>query len=312
MAQTPSIPTLDLRDLRKGTRRDRARFIEALGEALEHKGFVAITHHQIDLELLQRARDVARKTFALSDEVKRQYAAPENRHERGYTPFNTEHAKDQAVADLKEFWHVGRVLPSIHPMSLSGQISANIFPNEMPSFALTFSSLFDSLEAFALELLDALGSYLEQPRSFFREMVKDGNSVLRVIHYPDVAGDAEPGAVRAAAHEDINLLTVLPAADRPGLELLTREGEWMPVLTPPDVMICDTGDMMALVTGGQIRATRHRVVNPPGGNDGGRISMPFFLHPHPESILAPLRPYQDGPIRAQDFFFQRLNDIGVA
>jgi isopenicillin N synthase-like dioxygenase len=307
-----NIPTLDLRDYLSGSAVAHAAFVNKLGQGLEKFGFVNIAHHGIDEGMLERARAVALRTFGLEEAVKRQYARPEQRHERGYTPFGREHAKGRAVADLKEFWHVGRVLPSMHPASLSGDVPQNVFPQELPAFALTFNALFDALEGFALHLLDGIGAYLGQPRNFFRDMVENGNSVLRIIHYPDVGEEIPVGAVRAAAHEDINLLTVLPAATKPGLELLTRDGEWLAVETPPGVMVCDTGDMMALVTGGQLPATTHRVVNPPGGRDGGRISMPFFMHPHSECVLSPLRPYHAGPVRARDFLFQRFKEIGVA
>jgi isopenicillin N synthase-like dioxygenase len=309
---TRNIPTLDLRDYLSGTASAQKGFIDTLGQGLESFGFINVVNHGIDEALLERARAVALRTFGLPDETKRACARPDIRHERGYTPFGKEHAKGRAVADLKEFWHVGRVLPSMHPASLSGDIPQNVFPEDVPAFALTMNSLFDALEGFALHLLDGIGAYLGQPRSFFRNIVENGNSVLRVIHYPDTGEDIPVGAVRAAAHEDINLLTVLPAATKPGLELLTRDGEWLSVETPPGVMVCDTGDMMALLTGGQLPATTHRVVNPPGGRDGGRISMPFFLHPHSECMLSPLRPYHAGPVRARDFLFQRFKEIGVA
>lgn len=309
---TRNIPTLDLRDYLSGKAAAQKSFIETLGKGLEHFGFVNVVGHGVDEDLLERARAVALRTFGLAEDAKRAYARPDIRHERGYTPFGKEHAKGRTVADLKEFWHIGRVLPSLHPASLSGDIPPNVFPEEVPSFAVTMSGLFDALEGFALHLLDAIGAYLGQPRSFFRNIVENGNSVLRVIHYPDTGEDVPVGAVRAAAHEDINLLTVLPAATKPGLELLTRDGEWMSVETPPGVMVCDTGDMMALLTGGQLPATTHRVVNPPGGRDGGRVSMPFFMHPHSECMLSPLRPYHAGPVRARDFLFQRFKEIGVA
>jgi isopenicillin N synthase-like dioxygenase len=180
----------------------------------------------------------------------------------------------------------------------------------LPEFEAVMQRLFDAQEAFALELLDAVCLYLGLAPGFFRAMADEGNSVLRVIHYPDV-GEAVPGAVRAAAHEDINLMTVLPAATQPGLELQTRDGTWLPVASPPGSMVCDTGDMMALVTGGRLPATTHRVVNPPAGGDGGRFSMPFFLHPAPNVVLTPIAG-ERAPIRAHDFLLQRLRENGVA
>ncbi|TNE84575.1 MAG: isopenicillin N synthase family oxygenase [Deltaproteobacteria bacterium] len=302
-----SIPVVDFRDFHDPAKREA--FIRTLGEGLEAFGFVAVTGHGVDEDLLDRAYATAERTFALPSEVKRQYEDPANARQRGYTAFGVEHAKDQPIGDLKEFWHVGRELDADHPLARSGDIPVNHFPAEEPAFQGTFLELFDALEYFAHSLLAAVGEYLELPEGFFKEMVHDGNSVLRIIHYPDVP-DAEPGAVRAAQHEDINLMTVLPASTRPGLELLTREGKWMAVQTPPGVMVCDTGDMMQLLTGGRLPATTHRVVNPDNA-DGGRYSMPFFVHPHPDRRLTTLGSDEQGPT-TRDFLLQRLRENGVA
>ncbi len=306
MAQD-SIPVLDFEDCSAAGPRQDA-FVRALGGALEDLGFVAIANHGIDRSLLSRAYDVAAELFAQPAEVKRGYEEPHSGRERGYTSFGVEKALDGAAPDLKEFWHVGRSLPPGHPV---GALPANRFPPEVPAFGPTFQALYAAMESFAHRLLDGVGAWLELPPSYFRDMVRDGNSVLRIIHYPDLGRPAPAGAVRAAQHEDINLITVLPASTRPGLQLLTREGEWMPVHTPPDVMICDTGDMMQLLTGGRLPSTTHRVVNPEGGGDGGRLSMPFFVHPHPEHVLTPLVPGTGTPIRAHDFLYERLQAIGV-
>ncbi len=306
-----SIPILDFRDLASGGAR-RAAFVQALGAALEDCGFVALVEHGVPPELLSQAYAVARETFALASEQKQAYEDTAAGRERGYTSFGVEHALDSAAPDLKEFWHVGRTLPADHVERLAGRIQPNRFPSEVPRFAPTFQRLFSSMESLAHALLGGVGEYLGLPLDFFPDMVRDGNSVLRVIHYPDVGGEVPVGAVRAAAHEDINLLTVLPASTRPGLQLLSRDGQWMPVHTPPDVMICDSGDMMQLLTAGQLRSTTHRVVNPEGGSDGGRLSMPFFVHPHPNQMLTPLRPGYAEPVRCHDFLYQRLAAIGVA
>lgn len=305
-----NIPVVDFRDLDAGAER-RAAFIDVLGRGLERFGFVAVSHHGISPELLTRGYATAERFFALPVETKLRCEAPQCGRQRGYTPFGVEHAKDTAVPDLKEFFHVGRSLAQDHPLHVSGDIPPNVFPAELPQFTDAMRELFARLEGFALELLDAVGEYLAQPPSWFRDMVRDGNSVLRVINYPDMGHTLPVGAVRAAAHEDINLMTVLPSSTRPGLELLTRDGQWMAVETPPDVMICDTGDMMQLVTAGQLPATTHRVVNPEGA-DGGRMSMPFFLHPHPDALLAPLRQDYAEPILTRDFFGARMRATGVA
>lgn len=306
-----NIPLVDLSDFTCGDPERHRAFVKILGEGLEKYGFVAVTGHGIDIDLLGRAYDVAVKTFALPNEVKKRYETPEDGRQRGYTSYGVEHALDSPEPDLKEFWHIGRTLPAEHPLAVRREVPPNQFPAEIPEFAPTFSAMFASVEDFALRLLDAVGEYLGKDPSFFREMVKDGNSVLRIIHYPDLAGPAPAGAIRAAQHEDINLITVLPASTQPGLELMTRDGRWIPVNAPANVMICDTGDMMQRLTAGRLPATTHRVVNPEG-SDGGRMSMPFFLHPHPDHVIVPMQEGFAEPITAKEFLFQRLRAIGVA
>ncbi|HNC97243.1 MAG TPA: 2-oxoglutarate and iron-dependent oxygenase domain-containing protein [Myxococcota bacterium] len=302
-----SIPLVDLRDFLSGDAARRQAFVQTLGEGMGRLGFVAVEGHGIPEELLAAAYGAARECFGLPEAEKKKYETPEDGRQRGYTSFGVEHAKDQPVPDLKEFWHVGRSLGADHPLHQSHQVPPNLFPAQVPAFAPTFTDLYARMDGFANHLLEALGAYLGYPDGFFANLIKNGNSILRVIHYPDVVAPV-PGAVRAAAHEDINLITVLPVSTRPGLELLTRDGTWMAVHTPPNVMVCDTGDMMALLTGGKMPATTHRVVNPEGGGDGGRLSMPFFLHPRPDAVLA----VQDGKeVRADAYLAQRLREIGV-
>ena len=302
-----SIPTVDMGDWADPSR--RAEFVRVLGGALEGIGFVTVVGHGVPVELLERAYAEARGVFALPDDVKKRYETPGNGRQRGYTSFGVEHAKDTLVPDLKEFWHVGRDLGTDHPLHASGEVPPNLFPVERPSFGSTFRELYGQLEGFAGRLLEAVETWLGEPPGYFERLTKDGNSVLRVIHYPDVP-DAIPGAVRAAAHEDINLLTVLPVSTRPGLQVMTRDGRWIDVTPPPHVMVCDTGDMMAVLTGGRLPATTHRVVNPES-RDGGRLSMPFFLHPHPDALLGPSHGGLNPPVRTRDFFHARLRAIGV-
>ncbi|MEM6295861.1 MAG: 2-oxoglutarate and iron-dependent oxygenase domain-containing protein [Myxococcota bacterium] len=291
-----SIPVLSLHDLAPGQRQPDA--VKTLGEALETFGFVAITDHGVPEALLGNAYGRAQDLFGLPTEAKRAYENADNGRQRGYTSMGVEHAKDQPLADLKEFWHVGRQ---------SGDVVPNVEPSEVPAFASTFNDLFAELDRVASTLLASVGVYLELPEGFFERFTEGGNSVLRVIHYPPLSGTVEPGAVRAAAHEDINLITVLPVATEPGLQLMTREGEWIDVQTPPNVMVCDSGDMLQLFTGGRLRSTTHRVVNPAGDANRSRYSMPFFCHPHNKALLQ-----QEPEVLAGDFLMQRLRDIGVA
>ncbi len=291
-----SIPVLSLPALTAHS--ETASAVNALGRALETFGFVAITDHGISESLLERAYATAKSTFELPTETKCRYEDSDNGRQRGYTSMGVEHAKDQPVGDLKEFWHVGRQ---------QGEVPANIYPRELDGFRPTFDGLFAELDRVATTLLASIGTVLGRPDGFFDDFTRGGNSVLRIIHYPPLGPDVEPGAVRAAAHEDINLITILPVSTEPGLQLQTRDGEWVDVQTPPNVMVCDTGDMMQLLTQGQLRSTTHRVVNPRQGANRSRYSMPFFCHPRPDAVLR-----DDPRVLADAFLMERLRDIGVA
>ena len=299
-----TIPVVDLRDLSlPASDERRAAFVQTLGDGLSTLGFVAVLGHGVFPELLERVYASARETFALPVEIKAKYEAPDIGRQRGYTPMGLERAKDQSVADLKEFWMVGRPGDPTLP--------ANRFPTQTPAFGAALSDYFVAVERAGLELLGAVGEYLELPATYFAEMVGGGNSVVRVLNYPDSEGPVPAGAVRAAAHEDINVITLLPASTRPGLELLDRDGSWVAVETPPGVLIVDTGDMMELVTAGRLSAVTHRVVNPEG-SDGGRMSLPFFMHPRPDYVLTPIVDGYAEPIAAHDFLMNRLRENGVA
>ena len=308
----PSIPVVDYRDWVSDDPERRATYVRTVGEGLEEFGFIAISNSPTDPALIDRCYAAAQDVFGLPEATKRQYETPEDGRQRGYTSFGIEHAKDQALPDLKEFWHVGRDLDASHPLAVSNEIPPNQYPGELPSFEANFRDLFHAQELLVKSLLAALAEWLELPEGYFDAAIQDGNSVLRVIHYPPMGPEAPEGAVRAAQHEDINLMTILPISREPGLELLTRDGEWMAVNPPPGVMVADTGDMMNLLTGGRVPATTHRVVNPPGdAAHKSRYSMPFFCHPHPDFLLKPL--WGEGrEVTARDFLRERLVEIGVA
>jgi isopenicillin N synthase-like dioxygenase len=314
MAGFDEVPTLDFGDYTNGTPEQRLEFICTVGGSLERFGFVCFENHGVDTDLLESAYAAAKRAFELADSVKRGYEVPETGRQRGYTSFGVEHAKDQPTPDMKEFWQVGRDLGEGHPLHASGKVPTNVFPDEVPEFAEIMLFWFQEMEHFSNLVLDVVGAYLNLPDGYFRKMVEQSNSVVRVIHYPAI-GDANPdGAVRAAKHEDINLMTILPASTHSGLQLLTHDGRWMDVTTKPGVLVCDTGDMMNLITGGQLPATTHRVVNPVGSDRSQpRYSMPFFQHPHPDFMLSPIldSDSDEEPIRADDFLRQRLAAIGV-
>jgi isopenicillin N synthase-like dioxygenase len=298
---TSNIPVVDLRDLATS----RASFVQALGDGLAGLGFVAVVGHPIDGYFLDQCYAAAARVFALPESVKRRYEIAEGGRQRGFTPFGTERAKDQNISDLKEFWQLGR-----DPLPGS-TLPVNIFPAEVPEFGDVFTEYYARCETVAVGLLGAIGEYLGRPPGFFERLVENGNTVARVLHYPDLPGGTEAGAVRAAAHEDINLITLLPASTKPGLELLARDGTWMATTVPPGVLIVDTGDIMQFLTAGRLPSTTHRVVNP-DASDGGRFSLPFFVHPYPEALLVPENPSYGEPIRADDMLKARLREIGVA
>ncbi|MEL6470777.1 MAG: 2OG-Fe(II) oxygenase family protein, partial [Cyanobacteria bacterium J06623_4] len=225
-----------------------------------------------------------------------------------------EHAKDSSAPDLKEFWHVGREQPTRHPVSYP----ENIWPREVPQFQPVMATLFEQLETCATSLMEACAQYLDQPTDFFCTQVTEGQTILRVIHYPPIPEDITPASQRAAPHEDINLITLLCEATTPGLEILTRDGDWLPVQPIPGQIIVDTGDMLQSLSNGLLRSTTHRVVNPSSSRDR-RFSMPFFVHPRPEFDLTPLPSAVEstGGVRqfpaqtAGEYLQQRLREIGL-
>jgi len=307
------VPELSLNSFVLGDRAERRAFIDALIEGFQYFGFIILMEHGVNRDLLARAYQISKEFFAQTEEEKMAYyAGPDG--QRGYTPFGREHAKDAKVADLKEFWHVGREFAFASP--LAEIYPANKWPNDPPRFRETFLHLYTALEEAGFSMLEALAPSLGVEDDYFRNMATNGNSILRLLHYPPVSGDVDPDAVRAAAHEDINLITILVAAEGAGLELLDRNGEWIPVETAPDNLIVDAGDMLARITNDVIPATTHRVVNPKGPNIS-RYSMPFFMHPHRDAVLECIPSCVGSgakypPIRADEFLKQRLEEIGLA
>lgn len=312
MEQT--IPVVDLRRYRD--RPTRASFVAAFGDALRDLGFVAVEGHGIPQADFDASYAVFRRFFALPEDEKRRFERPEQARQRGYTSFGVEHAKDHPAPDLKEFFHVGRELPRDHPHH--ARLPRNVWPDDvLPELRPAAMHLFDALDEVALLLLEALSTYLGESPQTLPDLARGGNSVQRIIHYPVCEGFDQPGAMRAAQHEDINLMTLLPPADESGLEILTRAGEWLPIAAVPGQIIVDTGDMMKRITNDRIPATTHRVVNP-RGEARPRYSMPFFVHPRIDatlsvlpSQLAPGEQPKYPPIASEAFLLRRLEEIGV-
>lgn len=311
-----TIPTIDLSDYTSGDAAARKQFIQTLGEGLQEFGFVNVEGHGIEPSLIRGAYGKWNDFFHLPAEAKRRYSGVEG-GARGFTPFGVEHAKGRKQGDLKEFWHVGQDDP---PADAGPErYPPNVWPeSEVPGITEPTLGLYKSLEGVAHHMLVALAEYFELPDETFAGMMDHGQSILRVIHYPAVEGEVEPGAVRAAEHEDINLITLLCEATEPGLEILTREGEWLPVIAEPGQIVVDAGDMLSRCTNEVVPATTHRVVNPPDADNRDRFSMPFFVHPRPEVDLSVMDRFVDEgespkypPITAGQFLEMRLQEIGL-
>lgn len=307
------VPELSLKAYTHGGFIRQKAFAEELFEGLKEYGFVILKDHPIPVSLLHQAYDLSEQLFKMPVAKKNNYISKAGAGQRGYTPFGKEHAKDSKFYDLKEFWHVGRDLPDGH--KLKNFFPENLWPSEVAGFESAFKTLFKALDDTGRVMLQALTLPLQVEKDYFSRMTDYGSSILRLLHYPPVPEGTPPGHVRAAAHEDINLITLLVSASASGLELLTRDGKWLPVEASPDTIIVDSGDMLARITNDIIPATTHRVVNPQGPNVS-RYSMPFFMHPNPDALLTCIpscrstgAKYPD--ILADHFLMQRLKEIGL-
>ena len=282
----------------------------AFGDAFGRTGFAVVADHGIDDAIIARALAATKTLFALPDEVKRRYVVPGGGGQRGLTPFGVETAKGATLSDLKEFWHVGRDLPAGDP--LRAVMPDNLWPTEVPDFQPAVTDLFAALDAAGGRMLRAIARHLELGDDFFVGPTDHGNSVLRLLHYPPVAGT--PAAVRAGAHEDINVITLLLGADEAGLQLLDKAGEWRDIAAPPGTLVCNIGDMLARLTGGRLPSTSHRVVNPaPERARHARYSTPFFLHFRPDYLIESLPGgIAAPPITADAFLRERLREIKLA
>lgn len=307
------VPTLSLKSFTEGKKEEQLQFVENLYVGLIEYGFIILKDHDVSQDLLDHGYQLLEQFYRLPVESKMKYAGVKG-GQRGYTPFGKEHAKDSPVMDLKEFWHVGREVPEGH--RFSSFYPKNIWPEEVPEFKPVFSKLYSDLETAGKAMLQALTLPLDVPQHYFDTMVEDGNSILRLLHYPPIPKGADPRCVRAAAHEDINLITILPAATASGLQLKDRDGSWLDVDGRPGELIVDAGDMLARICNEVIPSTTHQVINTPQAVDSSRYSMPFFMHPNPEAILSCIpscrgsgAKYPD--ISAHDFLMQRLREIGL-
>lgn len=291
-------------------------FAQAFGESFQRFGFGVVQDHGIDQAKVDRAWALTKTFFDLPTEVKARYVVPGKAGARGYTPFGIETAKGATENDLKEFWHVGRELPEGH--RFGDVMPPNVWPDEVPGFKEAFLALYAEFDRAGAKLLSAIARYLGLEPDWFVPAVRDGNSVMRLLHYPPVSADA-PG-VRAGAHEDINLITLLLGAEEAGLQLLDRNGEWLAIAPPKGALVVNVGDMLQRLTNHVLPSTTHRVVNPPPERRGhSRYSMPFFLHPAPDFAIETLpgcitadnaNRYPE-PISSQEYLNQRLRSLGL-
>ena len=298
----------------KDADRDPEGFAQKLGHSFEEFGFATIANHGIPDELIHRAEEKAKAFFALPEDVKNKYRVPGGGGARGYTPFGIETAKGHKAHDLKEFYHVGRDLPEGH--RFRDHMPENLWPAEVPGFKETFQEIYATFDRTGLKILKAIARYLNIPEDYFEDAVRDGNSVLRALHYPPQT-EATGEHIRAGAHEDINAITLLLGAEEAGLELLTRDGRWIPVSPKAGELVINIGDMLQRLTNGVLRSTSHRVVNPtPDRASHARYSMPFFLHFRsdfliealPQTVPAGEQP-KWAPITADDYLQERLREI---
>lgn len=312
-----SIPSVDFQDYLRGGEA-RARFVEKVGGSLRDVGFLALYNHGVADELLASAYREARTFFALPDEVKARYDSQAHSGQRGHTSFGREHAKDASAPDLKEFYQIGRTnVPDDHPVH--ARYGANVWPDaEVPGFRPTMTSLYEALDQLGGAILEACALFIGERADLFRAMAEESDTILRVIHYPPLSEDTPPNAVRAAAHEDINFITLLPGSTADGLEIQRRDGTWLPIRAHAREIIVDSGDMLQAITNGLYRSTTHRVVNPVD-RTGDRYSMPVFIHPRSEVDLTPLSSCvarTGGVVKfprqtAGEYLAQRLREIGL-
>lgn len=314
MLDTPvsAVPPLSF----AGEAGDPEGFARDLGASFERFGFAVIADHGIDPHLIDRAWALTKAFFDQPLDYKQRFHVPGQGGARGYTPFGLEIAKDAREHDLKEFWHIGRDLPQGHRYRAT--MPDNLWPDTPAGFRETFTALFAEFDRVGARLLAAIARHLGLASDWFVDPVENGNSVLRLLHYPPVPPDA-PG-VRAGAHEDINLITLLLGAEEAGLELLDRDGCWLPIAPPEGAMVVNVGDMLQRLTNHVLPSTTHRVVNPPPERRGvPRYSMPFFLHLRPDFEIRTLpqcmgaeRPNRyPEPITADAYLLERLREIGL-
>jgi isopenicillin N synthase-like dioxygenase len=311
-----NIPSVDLSDFLSNDLKRKNKFIKEIGEAYEEIGFVALKGHFLSDDLSNNLYNEVINFFDLPEEVKESYEIDGIGGQRGYTSFGKESAKGRSEGDLKEFWHFGQEV--VDNEKLKAEYPKNVKVTEIPNFNKVGMETYKMLEKTAIYVLRALSLYIGLDELYFDKYVINGNSILRPIHYPPIQGEPK-GAVRAAAHGDINLITLLMGASASGLEVQNKKGDWIPVTALPEQLVINVGDMLERLTNNKLRSTIHRVVNPPKEEwEKPRYSIPFFTHPISEMSLNCLpeciseenpKAYED--ITAGEFLTERLKELGL-
>ncbi len=310
------IPSVDLRDFNSGDPERKKQFVEDLGNAFRDIGFVALSGHHLDDQLVENLYENVSAFFQLPEETKKKYEIPEMSGQRGYTSFGKESAKGRSEGDLKEFWHFGQYVED--DPKLEEEYPDNVMVEEIPEFNEYGKEAYKQLEKTGVDVLRALALYLGLDENYFDQYVKNGNSILRPIHYPPITSEPKD-AVRAAAHGDINLITLLMGAQGKGLQVQNHKGEWIDAIAKPDQLMINVGDMLSRHSNNKLKSTIHQVVNPPREKWGSsRYSIPFFMHPISEMSLAALDNCVDeeNPKRYEDttageFLDERLKELGL-
>ena len=310
------IPSVDLADFLADDPARKQKFVNEIGDAYQTIGFVSLKNHFLSDELVDNLYKEVKQFFDLDEEVKSKYEIPEIGGQRGYTSFGKEHAKGSNKGDLKEFWHFGQYVDEADKAKFD--YPENVDVEELPEFAKVGKETYQQLEKTGIYVLRALALFLGLDEFYFDDKVKNGNSILRPIHYPPITGEPD-GAVRAGAHGDINLITLLMGASAGGLQVQRHDGEWVDAIPEADELVINVGDMLSRHTNNKLKSTIHRVVNPPKEEwHKPRFSIPFFMHPISEMKLDVLEdcidennPKQFDDITAGEFLTQRLREIGL-
>ncbi len=310
------VPSVDLKDFISGDAERKQEFVKEIGAAFENIGFVALSGHFLSDELVDGLYAEIKKFFELPQETKDKYEIEGIGGQRGYTSFGKEHAKGRKEGDLKEFWHFGQYVEN-NPR-LKAEYPDNVMVDELPKFNEIGKETYKMLEKTAKYVLRALAIHLDLEENYFDEYIKNGNSILRPIHYPPITSEPK-NAVRAAAHGDINLITLLMGAHGKGLQVQNHKGEWVDAIAKPDELMINVGDMLSRLSNNKLKSTIHQVVNPPRELWGtSRYSVPFFMHPISEMPLNCLencvdkehpKLYED--ITAGEFLHERLIELGL-